>query len=357
LIPYFVLLGIWLLGAIQFGGKIGPDRKQSAPEQVYYVVALIFTVGFVGLRHEVGGDWIAYERMYEGIYFLDFIDAMQFTDLAFAFLNWLSAKMDAGVYLPNLVCGAVFVLGVSKLARAQASPWLAMTVAVPYLITVVGMGYTRQAAAIGVLCSVLATIKRQKTWKTVAMVGVAALFHKTSLLFLPVFLAPTVKRNWFVGLLGAVVFSLLALVALRGSTDAYINSYVNSEYQSSGAAVRVGMNIVAACIFLALRKKFVLSDSEKLIWTIFSGLAVACGAALLVISSSVGVDRLALFLIPLQVVVYSNLPFLFSKGTRASLIIAVIGYCILVQYIYFFHASYSYAWVPYQNYLFIGTPY
>lgn len=346
MIPYFVLLGLWLVGTIQFSGKA------DAPyERILYAATLVFTTLMIGLRFHVGGDWSTYEDMYNDIALQPLIEAVRFTDPAYALLNWISAKVDGGVYIPNLVCAVVFMLGLSTLVRRQPKPWLAMTVAIPYLVIVVGMGYTRQAAAVGVVCWAIATASSDRVWKIVAKIALAALFHKTAILFLPILLAPVAKRNLLMGIVGAVLFTLLAAIALGGSSDRLVANYVNSDYQSSGAAIRIAMNVLASIVFFCFRKKFNISSAERLIWTILSGLAVISVLGLITSSSSVGVDRLSLFLIPLQVFVYSNIPSLpnFSRKAGITATLTVISYSIAIQYVYFVHGTFSYTWLPYRN--------
>ena len=350
MIPYFVLFGTWMLGSIQFA-----SRKAAAYERIFYVAALVLTILMVGFRYEVGGDWITYQDMYADISMQSLATATRFTEPAYAFLNWVSAKVDGGVYIPNLGCALVFMLGLSALVRRQTRPWLAMTVAIPYLVIVVGMGYTRQAAAIGMICWAIAGIDDDKLWKTIAKVVFGALFHKTAILFLPILLAPAARRNLLIGIVGALAFIGLAFIALGGSSDRLVTNYVNSDYQSSGAAIRVAMNVLAAGLFLIFRKRFAISPAERLIWTIASGLAVVSVIGLASSSSSVGVDRLALFLIPLQVFVLANIPSIasFTASTRSAATLAVIGYSLAVQYVYFFHGTFSYTWLPYRNALVI----
>lgn len=348
MIPYFVLFGIWLLGAIQF------QAKRGAPyERIVYAIALLFTTLMIGFRYEVGGDWFTYEEIYNTISFQSLGESFKLSEPAYAFLNWISARFDYGVYVPNMGCAIVFMLGLSTLIRQQPQPWLAMTVAIPYLVIVVGMGYTRQAAAIGMICWAIARIEDDKIWQTVAKVAFAALFHKTAILFLPILLAPIARRNLLMAIIGSMFFIGLAVVALGDQTDRLITNYVNSNYQSGGAAIRIGMNVIAAGLFFAFRKKFSISESSRLIWMISSILAIASVAGLVFSSSSVGVDRLALFLIPLQIFVYSNIPAIttFARGTRIMATFAILAYSLGVQYVYFFHGTFSYTWLPYRNIL------
>lgn len=347
--PYFVLLAVWILGALQFSKRSG-----RVYEGAFYVIAIVFTTVMIGLRYRVGGDWTTYEEMYDYIGFMTLEDAARFTEPAYAFLNWISTKVGGGVYIPNMVCAAVFMAGLSTLVRKQARPWLAMTVAIPYLVIVVGMGYTRQAAAIGVICWAIAGADDDRVWKTVTKIALAALFHKTAILFLPILLAPIAKRNLLVGGLGAILFVGLAFIALGGSSDRLVANYVNSDYQSSGAAIRIGMNVFAAIVFFYFCKSFSISSQQRTIWTILSILSLFSILSLVVSSSSVGIDRLSLFLIPLQVFVYSNLPSLprNSDRTKAVFTFGVIFYSFAVQYVYFVYGDFSYTWLPYRNVVF-----
>lgn len=349
--PYFVLFSLWLLGSIQFS-----SAKGTAQERLLYGAALLFTTLMVGLRYRVGGDWVTYEEMYQDIALQPLAASFGLTEPAYAFLNWISAKFDGGVYVGNLGCAIVFMLGLSSLVRRQPNPWLAMAVAIPYLVIVVGMGYTRQAAAIGIICWAIATVDRDGVWKIIGKVAFAALFHKTAILFLPVLLAPVAKRNLLAGLIGVAGFVVLAVVALRSSSANLVTNYVNSDYQSSGATIRIAMNVTAAGIFFAIRKRLILPASQKLVWTVMSGLAVISIVSLVYASSSVGTDRLALFLIPLQVFVYGNLPFLPSYSRQSGILMTfvIIGYSFAVQYVYFVHGTFSYTWLPYRNILVSG---
>lgn len=345
MIAYFALLGLWLVGTIQFSAK-----GQAAVERILYALALVVTILMVGLRYRVGGDWATYEELYSDIALQPLSTAVTLAEPAYGLLNWLSAKVDGGVYLVNLACAAVFLLGLSTLLRKQPNPWLGMTVAVPYLVIVVGMGYTRQAAAIGILCWAISGTGRDRLLAVVAKVVLAAVFHKTAILFLPILPAPIARRNVLMGMFGVLAFVLLALFALEGATDRLLTNYVNSDYQSSGAAIRVAMNVLAATLFLVFRKTFEVSPAERLVWTILSLVAIASVVALLYSSSSVGVDRLSLFIIPLQVFVYGNLPAT-RLARRASILttLAVLGYCCAVQYVYLAYGTFSYTWLPYRN--------
>lgn len=304
----------------------------------------------VGFRFEVGGDWGSYMGIYNSIYFLTLSASTRITDPGYAILNWLAANANLGISFVNLSCSALFVGGLARLAWKQPNPALAMLVAVPYLIIVVGMGYTRQAAAIGVICFAIADASERNLIKLVVLIGIAALLHKSAILILPIALIPVFRRNPLLGIIGSILFIVLFFAILRDKSDVLVENYVTGNYDSQGAAIRVAMNVVAAAVFLIFRKKIELPPFLKSFWTSCSVLALLSVLALTISSASSGVDRISLYLIPLQVVFYSRLPYFLSNSKKAlpSVLIAVVAYSFLVQFVWLNYADNSNYWIPYK---------
>jgi hypothetical protein len=85
-----------------------------------------------------------------------------------------------------------------------------LVAAVPYLVTVVAMGYTRQAVAIGILMAGLTSLFRGGSLvRFAANAVVAALFHKTSCMVLPlvIFASPRSRLPTMLGG-GALIYAL-----------------------------------------------------------------------------------------------------------------------------------------------------
>jgi len=80
------------------------------------------------------------------------------------------------------MCGHLYG-GLISLSRAQPYPWLSILAAIPYLVIVVAMGYTRQATAIGLLMYGLGYLLRGRVTTFLVLVALAGLFHKTAFVF------------------------------------------------------------------------------------------------------------------------------------------------------------------------------
>ena len=307
----------------------------------------------IGLRHEVGGDWGNYVEHIERVTNVSLQEAFSFrNDPAANLLNWLAAATGLGIYFVNTVCAALFSWGLLAFCGAQPRPWLALVVAVPYLVTVVAMGYTRQGTAIGLTMLGLVALADRKKLRFVILVALAATFHKSAVMLVPMAaLAGTTRKIWtaiWVSLSTLLFYVLL----LMESVELLQTNYIEAEYQSQGAGVRLAMNAMPAILFLSFRRKFVMPQAERVFWTWMSLGALGFLVWLAVSPSSTAVDRLALYWIPLQLFVLSRLPNAMGKpnGLNSIWVYSVVAYSAVILFVWLFFASHSYLWLPYQFY-------
>jgi hypothetical protein len=345
---YWLLLFVPWLAAIGDHRIVGAKHSISLGFKLYFVLLLLL----VGLRHEVGGDWGNYLGTIDVALEQSFTEAMAQTgDPAYNALTWLSAHAGAGIYGVNLVCALVFAFGLMVFCQNSPRPWLSLAVAVPYLVIVVAMGYTRQGVAIGLIMAGLVALDRGNLVRFVAWMVVAALFHKTALILIP--MAIFAGRKKLAALVGVLLIAVLMFFLLVAEyVDAMVNNYITDQYASSGAGIRVAMNALPAALLLMFRKRFGLTPEQKSFWTWMSMGALAFIVLLAVSPSSTAVDRVALYWIPLQMFVWSRLPQAMGQraGTQRLWIVVVLAYAFAVQFVWLFYADHSFAWLPYQFY-------
>jgi hypothetical protein len=348
-LPYWLLFSVCAAGAIEYRRR-GVHAFQGGP--LLFLTATLVAV-LIGLRYEVGGDWINYLDMFEQFRHTDLVEALVDSDPGFTIFNYLAHRFGVGIWFVNFSCAVLFSAGLLTFARAQPNPWLAFVVAVPYLIIVVAMGYTRQAVAIGILLAGLGAFQRDESIVRFAgYLFLAALFHKSAVIILPFAAMAVAKRNFIttggILLLGAI----LATVFLRGSVDKLMTNYVEAGYSSQGAAVRIGMNLPPALLFLVYKQRFVLSPIQARLWTYLSWAALGSMASLLFVDSTTALDRLALYLIPLQLFVLTRMPYAFPvRGLpNGQVALMVIIYSAAVQFVWLNYAVNSEFWLPYRFY-------
>lgn len=304
----------------------------------------------IGYRYEVGGDWDNYFVYLEQVEYLSLWDVLRMSDPGYQLLNWISAAFEWGVYGVNVMAGTLFSVGLIVFCRGLPRPWLALAVAVPYVVIVVGMGYTRQAIALGMIMLGLSALRRNSVAKFALWVVLGATFHKTAVLLLPIAaLASSRRRIWTVTWV-AIVSVIAYVLLLEKSVDDLYANYIEAEYQSQGAMVRLLMNSLPACALLIWRKKFEALGVTP-IWRWFAIISLLLQAVLFVSPSSTAVDRIALYMLPLQLVVFSLWPDAFGRGRNArALVVMVLVYYGLVLFVWLAFANFSYTWLPYRFY-------
>lgn len=331
-------------------GILVPRALKPNARKFMYVVFSLFLVIILGLRFEVGPDWNAYLAYYNRSDTYAFFELMQLGDPGYYFLNWLSAQIGGQVYLVNFVSAFFTVYGTMRFCTNQPLPWLAILVSIPYLLIVVGMGYTRQAIAISFVLLSFVYLSKSKTGYFIFWVIVAATFHKSAVIVLPIAaLANSKNRLLSIFWLGTIS-AVGAYLFIYDSLDSLWSTYVEADYQSQGGLIRVLMNAVPAIIFIFLRHKLYLDLVSERLWWWMSLLSLVCIP--LVLISSTATDRVALYLIPLQIFVFSRLHYS-SKDNycKALIVISIIAYYTAIQFVWLNFASHAYSWVPYNSLL------
>ena len=343
---YWLLFAFFAVGALI---RRQPLSQRTAP--VMLVVGALLVWLAIGFRFQVGGDWVTYKFLFSFARVASLERVLSIGDPGYQLLNWGVQRAGYEIWLVNLVCGAIFTWGLYRFARVQPDPWLTFVVAVPYLIIVVAMGYSRQGVAIGVIMAGLAAITRGGSMvRFAAYVAVAALFHKTAVVVLPLVVFAW-KRNTFLNALAGIAGCILLYdIFLSQSVEGFVRNYIDAEYSSQGAAIRVAMNFVPAICFLLFRRRLRFDPTEERMWFYFALASLVMPIALYLLPSSTAVDRLALYLIPIQVAVLPRIPFLFAgQGFGRAVIVA---YAAAIQFTWLNFAAHAHGWIPYKSYLF-----
>jgi hypothetical protein len=346
---YWFLFLVPALWAISFSRpRYTPPR--SALQIVLWSITLLGLTITIGFRHEVGGDWGHYLTYLDLARSFTLNEAMRFGDPAFTLLNWVSANVGGGVYFVNVICGLLFSLGLVSFCRQLPRAWLSIAIAMPYLVLVVGMGYTRQGVALGIVMWGLTALYTGKKWRFVLAIGLAGLFHKSAVVIILIAFVMQTKNKFFtfaaIGLAGVGLYILL----LADAVEALKVGYLDAEYQSAGAGVRVAMNALPGILFLWYRRRFVLTPELRKLWTYMSLASIGMVGLLFASPSSTAVDRLALYLIPLQLFFWSHLPDAIGKVGRKNLVavLLILSFYATVLFVWLFFADHRALWIPYK---------
>lgn len=343
--PYWLLFLFFAIGAIA-NQKVTSDKGRFL-----LLVAFVVMTLMIGFRYHVGGDWFTYIAMLKRTETRSFGEALALGDPAFMAINWVASQAGLGVWFPNLVCGTIFSWGLYKLVRTLPAPWLSTAVAVPYLVIVIAMGFTRQSAALGLLMAGLADFSRRESpLRFFGYTLVATMFHSSAAVVFPL-VAFASKRNFFVTVLMTVSIAYVIYSSFLAPTAThFINRYITAKASSQGALIRVGMDFVAGVIFLIANRHYAMSPIQVRLWRNFALVSIVMLLALAITPSSTAIDRVSFYLIPIQLVVFGQ-----SSGDPARKFWVTTSTLLLygaVEFVWLFFSVYASYWIPYRIYPF-----
>jgi hypothetical protein len=315
---------------------------------------LLFLIGF---RYEIGGDWDAYFNYYEIIY--PYWEKIFLTDPGYGVINFISGWLNGGIYLVNILSGFIFLFGLFYFIKHLPYPSLALAIANSYLVFVVAMGYTRQSISIGLLMIAYILFSKGKIIQSVIFSFLAVFFHTSALFGLIIILLAFLwqnklriklnKKHLFVLIIITIILLLAYYKFFLPRQEYFLTTYVKGEMESKGAYPRVFLNFIAGLIVLLGIVK--LKTGEPL-WKIFSLCSILSPFTIPIFGSTT-VDRLTLYIYPLQMISYSHL---LTRVKESSLrfflwlIIFLVYLFILIVWLLF--AQHKDAWVPYKNLVF-----
>jgi len=343
-IPYWVLFLFPAIAVVTY--PIKRSMTQKYPVMLYaFIVTLM-----IGTRFDVGGDWQTYLEMFHMLQYSS-RGLLTTGDAGYSALSWLMGELGIGIYGINLFCGAIFMAGLAAFSLRTPLPWVAVLVAVPYLIIVVAMGYTRQSAAIGFEFFALLALSQKKLWHFYAYVLLAALFHKTAVVLALLGLFSSSNRFSLVQIISGLLIVYFSLQAfLADYYEALMVNYVGAKMQSSGGLVRVLMNALPAVIILLYHRRWKHKFGLDFHWILFAAVAVLCLP--LVMIASTAVDRMALYIVPLQLYVWAHLPILLRTPLFCHIL---IFYHAAILFVWLNSATHAQYWLPYQSIIFVDT--
>lgn len=312
---------------------------------------MLFFIFAVGLRDHVGMDWNNYLAINFRNAQLSFADAIRSSEPGYVLIDWLSAQLGWGVHGTNLVVALVFFIGLFSYAKTTANPFLAIAVAVPYLVIVVSMSAARQSIAIGVLFYLYAHWTKFGTVRKVFFIGLASLFHFSALLML-VFIALELRVETYKKVL--VSLGLIAVAPFIYSADSistYSDIYIGEgSIVSPGAVVHLALIAVPAIIYMLYRQQWDIKFGRLHLNYLFA--LTTIGALALLPFASTAVDRMSLYFYAVPIMIYANLPSFYREESRNLMTSAIVAVHFFQLWVWLALANNSEAYIPYQTLLF-----
>ena len=271
----------------------------------------------------------------------------------------LHALGDAGIWYPwlNVLTSAVFFLGLHFFARRQPDPFGFLVLTFPLLIINLPMSGIRQGVAVGLMFFAFCAFVDRRVLRFVMITLAASTIHSSAIVFLA--LAPLVKRRFTAStlMLSALLLVPVAFVVLRGGvSQVALTRYVETDVDAQGAIFRLLLLFcTGAAFFLVLRKPWRQRFPGDYRLALLGSTMMIAVLALLPVSSVIA-DRYGYYLIPIQAMILSRIPYLpvgWYRGIYATTAygVFVLTFAVWASLSQHFRGCY----VEYQTWLF-GLP-
>ena len=193
LLPFFLLSLLTVLEDL--------NRLKSLLKNIYfYCLIALFFILFIGLRIEIGCDWLSYKNMF------DELSSKSFSSILIN--NFVSGPNNVikelghilitlfsrNIYVLNSIYALLFVAPLFYYCSKIKRVYLSLLISYPYYIVVVGMGTIRQAACISILMLSIFLVSKSKYIYHFFLTTFGLLIHQFSILFNCFLLIPLVPK-------------------------------------------------------------------------------------------------------------------------------------------------------------------
>lgn len=330
-------------------------RVNTIFSKIGFLVFVSFLSLFIGFRYQVGGDWDAYIYIYSHFKYISFTESLYVSDIAYSIINYFSQYLGfVDIVLVNTVCGVIIALFLYLFCMKLKEYWLILLMYYPYHILSVSLGYTRQAVALSILTYAFTFLIEKKVLAYLFFIILAAMFHKTSIIFL-VFLPLLFFKNkywlYLYQLSSLLLISYILYLSILYEKNYYTR--LDTHLESSGVFMRLSMHIIPIILYVVHRKSFFLSHYGRkniLLLDYFVLLIFFCFSISFLLSTLS--DRFNLYLVFFDLFVISSVYSFMKKSSKKILLVILILYYTLFIFVWLFFGEWaSKAWIPYSNYI------
>ena len=343
-----------IYGVMAFLGLIFRDRRT---EYAVLFLAMVFLVLFMGTRYYVGCDYGGYLSRYENMSTHATIGSAIFaTEPGFNLLMWFVVTERMDFMWVNLFSSMIMLGCYWYFLREFRNPMTILALLFPIVFLQLGMSGLRQGIAVSMIAAASVPFLNGKRWQVLAWVLLAAQFHTSAYMFLPI--AALVGTRVTFGKATWAIMALLPFVLwfLADRLSVYQDRYVNEIYgdQSSGGAVfRYLLMLPAALLFFLNLDKLKARFPKKFELLKTWSLGIIALAPLTVLSTF-ALHRISYYFMPLNIVtfVYVSMVTFRRKEVALGLLIPPLFYGIYTIGWQSMSSHFRACYVPYQSVLF-----
>ena len=308
---------------------------------------------FIGLRDQVGADWDSYKTIFSAIGRLPLLTTFFIVEPLYGLCNRLVYLAGGDIHLVNLICATIVLTCLFNFSRqVELDSNLLLFIATPYLLFVVGMGYTRQSVALGLALNAVGYLRHGRERMFYFFAILATLFHYSAIVLLLLWWVKNFKRTAVVVL--AIVAVSPILIPLL-SSERYVR-YLNNDAAMQSHGVWTRILLITLALLIIFNQKLRWAQETELRRAIFRGTVALALIAVLSVFLSTLADRVCLYLFFIymlgmgSVIRNSIRPFKFLS----IFLVVSLSYGVFLAW-FGFSAFAAGAWFPYGISFYNGT--
>ena len=325
-----------------------------------FILIFIYLLILVGLKFEVGGDWINYLNIHSDInqkifdpYINENYDIFFKTEPIVLLLYIISPN----IFIFNFICAFVFLIGLFLFVSKFQDRFLALAVSIPFLITLVALGYQKQSVAIG-LMMIVYYLYLNNEYKLFIIFCFITIFSHYSAFFLILFifydLLIVKKFNISFALIFLIFFFVITFIlfsydyVFRILMNNYI--YEQNRPDSHGLIPRLTIQFLSIFLyFISFKfwKKNILLN-RIIIFNIFLSFIVLPFVTLY----STSIDRMLFYFMLIQRMILGNYREILVLKKYILYRFSIFIFYLFITLLWFNFSYFAAYWVPYNNILF-----
>lgn len=350
MVPY---LFIFLLSC---GGFIF-DKYSNKYSTLFFNLIFLYLLVLIGLRYEIGGDWINYLQNHAAIHFTVFtdnhnLDILNNTEPFILILNLLSPN----IYIFNFYCALVFLIGLFALISKCKDLYLSIVVAIPFLILLVGLGYQKQSVALGFLM-LSYYFYLNNNYKLFLIFCFTTFFTHYSTFFLILFIiydlffVKKFKINKIQFLIIIVLIFLVIFISYDKITRVLINNYIIDEGRrhSYGLVPRLVVQFLSIFLYLISFNKW--QKNTQLNRLIVFNIFLTFLTLPFVQTYSILIDRMLFYFVLIQIMILGNYKLIILSNYYVFFRLTIFVFYLFITLYWFTFSYFASYWLPYKNIL------
>jgi len=336
------------------------DDIKSKYSNSFFILLFSYLLFLIGLRYEIGGDWINYFNNFQAInniffsnYFEQDLGILFKTEPVLVLLNLITPN----IYIFNLSCSFIFLLGLFVLISSFDDKYLSIVIAIPFLILLVALGYQKQSVTLGFLMLSYNFYIRNNFFLFIVFALISCLSHYSASFIIIFILYDLIinkktKINLFILILFIIFIIMFIIISFDKINNVLINNYILEKQRSisNGVIPRLSIQIISI-IFFFISYKYWNNRIEIKRIILFNIILTILTLPFVTLYSNL-IDRMLFYFMIIQLMIFGNYRIILYNKFYLMFRVSIYTLYLFLTFFWFTFSYFADYWVPYNNILF-----